>query len=73
MCHYPCQSRHRLSLSYNFGKVFNKTVNVRGTLSVQNVFTITKYSGIDPEIAGGVDRSFYPRPRTFTLGFNINY
>lgn len=62
-----------LSLSYNFGKVFNKTVNVRGTLSVQNVFTITKYSGIDPEIAGGVDRSFYPRPRTFTLGFNINY
>lgn len=62
-----------LSLSYNFGRVFNKTVNIRSTLSVQNVFTITKYSGLDPEIAGGVDRSFYPRPRTFTLGFNINY
>lgn len=62
-----------LSLSYNFGKVFHNTVNIRSTFSVQNVFTITKYSGLDPEIAGGVDRSFYPRPRTFTLGFNINY
>lgn len=62
-----------LSLAYNFGKVFNKTINIRGMLSVQNVFTITKYSGLDPEIAGGVDRSFYPRPRTFILGFNINY
>lgn len=62
-----------LSLSYDFGKVFNKKIGIRSTLSVQNVFTITKYSGLDPEIAGGVDRSFYPRPRTFTLGFNINY
>lgn len=62
-----------LSLSYNFGKVFHTNVNIRSTLSVQNVFTLTNYSGLDPEIAGGVDRSFYPRPRTFTLGFNINY
>lgn len=62
-----------LSLSYDFGSVFNKTLSIRGTLSVQNVFTITKYTGLDPEIPGGVDRDFYPRPRTFLLGFNINY
>ena len=62
-----------LSLSYNFGKIFNQKIGLRATLSVQNVFTITGYSGLDPEIAGGVDRSFYPRPRTYALGFNLNY
>lgn len=62
-----------LSLTYDFGMVFKEKIGITGTLMVQNVFTITKYSGIDPEIAGGVDRSFYPRPRIFMLGFNINY
>lgn len=62
-----------LTLDYDFGKVFNNACSLRGSLSVQNVFTITKYSGVDPEIAGGVDRSFYPRPRTITLGFNLNF
>ena len=62
-----------LSLTYDFGRVFKEKIGITGTLMVQNVFTITKYSGIDPEIAGGVDRSFYPRPRIFMLGFNINY
>ena len=62
-----------LSLSYNFGKIFNQKIGLRATLSVKNVFTITGYSGLDPEIAGGVDRSFYPRPRTYALGFNLNY
>ena len=62
-----------LSLSYDFGGVFNNTLSIRANLSVQNLFTITKYTGLDPEIPGGVDRDFYPRPRTFSLGFNINY
>lgn len=62
-----------LTLGYDFGRVFNNAVSIRGTLGIQNVFTITKYSGTDPEISGGVDRDFYPRPRTFLLGFNLNF
>jgi len=40
---------------------------------VQNVFCITKYSGVDPEVPNGVDNSFYPRPRTFSLNIGINF
>ena len=40
---------------------------------VQNVFCITKYSGVDPEVPDGVDNSFYPRPRTFSLNIGINF
>ena len=43
------------------------------SLSVQNAITITKYHGIDPEVPGGIDNNFYPRPRTFTLGLSLNY
>ncbi|WP_299523609.1 SusC/RagA family TonB-linked outer membrane protein [uncultured Lutibacter sp.] len=41
--------------------------------SVQNVATITDYKGLDPEISGGIDNNFYPRPRTFVLGVNIDF
>lgn len=62
-----------LSLSYNFGNILNNVLGLRATFNVQNVFTITKYTGIDPEIAGGIDRDFYPRPRIFSLGFNLSF
>ncbi len=61
-----------LNLNYNFGKVW-KDVNLNATASVQNVFTITKYSGVDPEVPNGMDSSFYPRPRTFSLGVGLNF
>jgi TonB-dependent starch-binding outer membrane protein SusC len=41
--------------------------------SVQNVVTITDYKGLDPEIIGGIDNNFYPRPRTFVFGVNIDF
>ena len=43
--------------------------------SVQNVFTITKYSGLDPEltVADGVDNNLIPRPRLYTVRLNINF
>jgi iron complex outermembrane receptor protein len=61
-----------LTLGYNFGKIGNWcSLNINGM--VQNVFTITKYSGVDPEVPNGMDVSFYPRPRTFSLGLGLNF
>jgi iron complex outermembrane receptor protein len=61
------------SLGYDFGKVFQDKANLRATFNVQNVFKMTKYNGLDPEIAGGIDNNFYPRPRVFSLGFNLDF
>lgn len=60
-----------LSLGYNFGTIY-KGCSLNVSAMVQNVFCITKYSGVDPEIHG-VDNSFYPRPRTFSLNIGINF
>lgn len=54
-----------LSLSYNVGKI-NKWASLTVSAMVQNVFTITGYSGTDPEVPNGMDNSFYPRPRTYS-------
>ena len=62
-----------LSVTYNFGKIMNDKASLRGSLIVQNVFTLTKYSGLDPEIAGGIDNNFYTRPRIYSLGFNLEF
>lgn len=64
-----------LGLSYNAGKIFgaNKNVNLRLNANCQNVFVVTKYSGLDPEISSGIDNNFYPRPRTFVLGVNLDF
>lgn len=40
---------------------------------VQNVFTVTKYKGVDPETANGVDTSVYPRPRTYSITIGLNF
>lgn len=61
------------SLGYNFGKIFNGSANLSINANVQNVFTITKYKGVDPEISSGLDNNLYPRPRTFVLGANIKF
>ncbi|HEX3009247.1 MAG TPA: TonB-dependent receptor [Bacteroidales bacterium] len=61
-----------ITLGYNFGKIFNKaSLNVTGM--VQNVFTITNYSGVDPEVPKGMDNSFYPRPRIFSLSLGLEF
>ncbi|MGI4863418.1 MAG: SusC/RagA family TonB-linked outer membrane protein [Janthinobacterium lividum] len=59
------------TLGYNVGKVFNKG-NLNLSFAVQNLFVITKYSGLDPEISNGVDNNTYPRPRVYTFGLNLN-
>jgi iron complex outermembrane receptor protein len=65
------------TLGYTFPKLFNVTqdrpasLNIFGT--VQNICTLTRYDGIDPEVFGGIDGEVYPRPRTFVLGVKFNF
>ena len=62
-----------MSLGYTFDNLKDGEVGLRLYTTVQNVFVLTEYDGLDPEISGGIDNNFYPRPRTFLLGFNINF
>ena len=48
-------------------------ITLRATLTGTNLFTITEYDGIDPEISNGIDNNFYPRPRGFVVGLNFTY
>lgn len=61
-----------LNVGYNFGRFMNNKINLRASIIVQNVFVITNYTGLDPEISNGVDNNFYPRPRTYSLGINLS-
>lgn len=62
-----------LTFGYNAGSVFHKKANLRLNVSIQNVFVLTNYKGIEPEISWGVDNTIYPRPRIYTLGFNLHF
>ena len=66
-----------ITLGYNFENVLKmgsyKGISGRIYASCSNVFTITKYKGIDPEITSGKDDNIYPRCRTFLLGLNLNF
>ena len=61
-----------LQLTYDFGKIY-RSLNLHVSAMVQNVFTITNYSGVDPETANGVDTAVYPRPRTYSLTVGLNF
>jgi len=60
------------NLGYDFGKIA-KVGTLRASFSVQNVFIVTKYSGLDPEVNGGIDNNIYPRPRIYSLGLNLGF
>ena len=52
---------------------YNLTNWCRLNFTAQNVFTITNYDGVDPEVAGGIDNNMYPRSRNFILGASFNF
>lgn len=60
-----------INVGYNVGKIFRSKADLRINANMQNVFTITKYSGLDPEIYGGADYNMYKRPRVFSVGLNL--
>ena len=66
-----------LSLGYTFPKTWVKKAkieNVRIYVSGQNLYTLTHYKGLDPEVAGnGIDQNTYPVTRTFSMGANISF
>jgi iron complex outermembrane receptor protein len=64
-----------INLGYTFTDLFSKVASVRLGFSVQNVFTLTGYSGVDPEVPGveGKDGAIWPRPRTYSLRLNVNF
>lgn len=63
-----------ITLGYNFKDILkDDNIGLRLQLTMQNVFTITGYDGIDPEISGGIDNNFFPRPRNIVFGANINF
>lgn len=59
------------SIGYNVGSIFNDKASLMVSAIIQNVFVISNYSGLDPEIAGGIDKSIYPRPRIYSLNLNL--
>jgi iron complex outermembrane receptor protein len=62
-----------ISLSYLFDNLVKDKLNLRVTATVNNAFTITNYTGIDPEINSGIDNRIYPRPRVYALGINLTF
>ncbi len=60
-----------ITLGYTFEDLANQISSLRVSATVENAFVITEYSGIDPEVFGGIDNNMYPRPRTFMLGVNL--
>ena len=66
-----------ITLGYSFENLF-KGGNYNGITgriyaSATNVFTITKYDGLDPEVFGGIDNNMYPRPFTVQMGVTLNF
>jgi TonB-linked SusC/RagA family outer membrane protein len=61
-----------INLAYSFGKI-GKQVDLTLSANVQNVFVVTSYSGLDPEVYKGIDNNFYPRPRIYSLGINLGF
>lgn len=64
-----------INFGYTFRNIRNWNGDIRLALSAQNVFVITGYSGVDPELPGttGIDNTIWPRPRTFSLRVNVNF
>jgi iron complex outermembrane receptor protein len=64
-----------VNVGYNFGKMewTGKKVGLNASLVVSNVLVLTKYSGQDPEVNGGIDNNIYPRPRMYSLNLTFDF
>ena len=65
-----------ISLSYNIPRKVAKFAGIQLSVSAQDLFTITKYKGMDPEVYNafdGLDYGAYPIPRTVTFGVKLRF
>jgi iron complex outermembrane receptor protein len=62
-----------ITLGYTFERILDAKVGGRLYASVQNVFILSGYSGLDPEVNGGIDKDIYPRPFIGLIGLNLNF
>lgn len=62
-----------LNLGYNFKNIFSSGSALRVYAMAQNVFVISDYTGVDPEVFGGIDNGYYQSPRVYSLGLNFNF
>jgi TonB-dependent starch-binding outer membrane protein SusC len=63
-----------INFGYNLSDVIKiKNVKTQLTFNIQNAFVMTNYKGLDPEVKDGVDKQVYPRPRTLSMGLNVNF
>lgn len=60
-----------ITFGYNFREMIGQFLRL--SLTVQNVFTLTNYDGLDPEIFSGIDQNIYPRPRNIVFGLNVEF
>lgn len=62
-----------VNLGYTFRDVLSTGSSLRVYGMAQNVLVITKYTGVDPEVFGGIDNGYYQMPRVYSLGLNFNF
>ncbi len=65
-----------LRMAYNLPARWSSLMNLKRAqfyVSSQNLLTITNYTGLDPEVGGGVDIGFYPQARTFMAGVTVDF
>lgn len=64
-----------VNIGYRFGKLkfTNNKLGLNASFTVQNVFVVTHYLGQDPEVNGGIDNNFYPRPRVYSLNLTFDF
>ena len=60
------------NISFGYTIPFEK-ITLRTSLTATNLFVITKYDGLDPEISNGIENNFYPRTSDIVLGLNFTF
>ena len=66
-----------ITLGYSFNNLFKSSgwhgLSGRAYATASNVFTITNYDGLDPEVGDGYDNNLYPRPFSVVVGLSLNF